>query len=73
MAFDLQEFIRRAKQIAVKRGISHATLSKELFSTARTLPGMIEGRVSPRFSSLVSAEKKLARLEGGEATQDAAA
>ncbi len=63
MTLDVNDFKRRAERYAKRHNKSLATLSKQLFSTARTLPGMIHDEVSPRFVTLENAEAKLTELE----------
>jgi|13_taG_2_1085334.scaffolds.fasta_scaffold18198_2 hypothetical protein len=62
MSFDLQDFLERAQRYAHEQDRSLATVSKRLFSTARTLPGMVDGEVSPRLETLIDADKKLRAL-----------
>ena len=69
MNFDLDDFRARAIAIAEKLNWSHATLSKRLFSTARTLPSMTDSetpddkKTFPRLDTLIEAEKRLAAIE----------
>jgi len=69
MTFDLDDFRARAIAIAEKLNWSHATLSKRLFSTARTLPSITDMRTSdddktfPRLDTLIEAEKRLSAIE----------
>ncbi len=72
MQFDMADFQQRVKSAMEARGISAATLSKRLFNkNARTLPGLLAGEVSPRWDSLVEAERVLTKLEQGEANAPA--
>lgn len=72
MSFDLQDFLERAQRYAQEEKRSLATVSKRLFSTARTLPGMVEGDVSPRLETLIEADQKLRALMADGTTSHAA-
>lgn len=72
MSFDLQDFLERAQRYAQDENRSLATVSKRLFSTARTLPGMVDGDVSPKLSTLMEADARLRALMATGETSHAA-
>lgn len=72
MSFDLQDFLERAQRYAQDQNRSLATVSKRLFSTARTLPGMVDGNVSPKLNTLIEADQKLRALMAEGETSHAA-
>jgi len=69
MSFDLNAFRDRAKRAATRLGIELPTLSKRLFSNARTLPTMISESVPdaektfPRLDTLLNADQRLKDIE----------
>ena len=72
MSFDLNDFVTRAVYYAEAESLSLHTLSKKLFSTARTLPGMVGGNVSPRLKTLQTADERLKKLEAKSLKKEAA-
>ena len=64
MKFDMTKFCQRAKLYIDRSKASTVTVSKKLFgNNANTLAGVFDGSVSPRFDTLVKAEKHLTKLE----------
>ena len=63
MNFDMIKFRARAKKYLARSKASSATVSNKLFGNAKTLEGVLDGSISPRFDTLLRSDKLLSELE----------
>lgn len=63
MAFDLDNFKRRAIRVSEVTARTPEALSKVLFRNVHTLPGVLDDSISPRFKTLQLADQRLSDLE----------
>jgi hypothetical protein len=77
--FDLGDFRRRAARVQRRLDRSYATLSKRLFTSARTLPELMdrsepdETRTFPALHRLLLADRRLRQIEQNLLEADTAA
>lgn len=59
----MEYFRERARKYLKSKKCSPVTLSKKLFrGSASTLPGILEGSISPQFKNMVEADEALSAL-----------